>query len=109
MARRSQCSLVMIGYKARYNPLAGPYSSDERREFTRNEVALVGKVRRYGDSVKRFIVRLYDGQELLILGTEQTDEDRKWIHRIGLQVPSANTSRDVPYVVTWVNVPEDES
>jgi len=99
----------VIGYRVLYNPTAGPYPSRERREFTRLEVALVGKLRRYGDSVVRFLVRLYDGQELFVVGTEQTDLDRKWLYKIGRRVPLAMTSREVCDTLAWVNVPDEEA
>jgi hypothetical protein len=98
----------VIGYRAIHDRRSGTYASTERREFTRVEVALVGKLRRYGDSVVRFLVRLYDGEELFVVGTEQPDDDRKWIYRVGRQIPFARTTREVPDTLAWVNVPDEE-
>lgn len=107
----------MIGVTLVYGALVGPdpwrqgppaspapWPGGVRRSFGRGHVVALGKLRRHGDSVARFVVRLTDGAEVLVIGPEQPAEDRDWLGDLGAVVPLAMTSRDAPWTLAWLEL-----
>ena len=88
----------------RHHTVDGPFPTDETRVFAREDVAAFGKVRRYGDFVTRYIVRLRDGAELFVTADKQDASDRKWIRALARKVerPAHPVSRDAPIRITWL-------
>jgi hypothetical protein len=85
-------------------PSHTPWAGGPRREFCRGHAVALGKLRRFGDNVARFVVRLTDGAEIQVIGAEQPAQDRVWLDALGSLVPCALTSRHVPWTLTWVNL-----
>ncbi len=85
-------------------PSSTPWPGGPRRSFSRGHVVALGKLRRHGDNVARFAVRLTDGAEVLVIGTEQSAQDRAWLDALGGLVPLGLTSRDVPWTLAWVGL-----
>jgi hypothetical protein len=81
-----------------------PWPGGPRREFSRGHVVALGKLRRHGDSVARFVVKLTDGAEVQVIGTEQSAQDRTWLDAFGKLVPLDLTSRDAPWTLAWVDL-----
>jgi len=93
----------LSGYGASHvePPSHTPWPGGARRTFSRGQVVALGKLRRRGDSVCRFVVRLTDGAEVLVIGTDQPEPDRAWLGALGDLVPLALTSRQVPWTIAW--------
>lgn len=79
----------------------GSWAGGPRRVFERGDVVAIGKLRRYGDFVTRFVVRLSAGVEVQVTGSEQPDGDRKWLTKLGGNVPCELPTREVPWTLTW--------
>lgn len=85
-------------------PSFTPWPGGPVRTFERADVVAIGKLRRWGDSVTRFVVRLTDGAEVQVTGTEQSEDDRRWLAREGKAVPYRGTSRDNPWSIGWLDL-----
>jgi hypothetical protein len=97
----------MIGTTALFMSLGCPWAGGPTRRFERSDVRAFGKLVRYNDSVTRYLVRLVDGAELFVKGTEQGEADLKWLRKLGKQLSvtmSVTTARDVGYAVGWKDV-----
>jgi hypothetical protein len=94
------------GYGASHieSPSFTPWPGGTPREFLRGCVVALGKLRRHGDNVARFVVRLTDGAEVQVLGTEQSARDRAWLEALGRLVPLALTGRDETWSLAWYNL-----
>lgn len=84
-----------------------PWPGGPVRTFERADVVAIGKLRRWGDAVTRFVVRLADGAEFLVTGTDQSEDDRRWLAREGKAVPYRGTSRDNPWSIGWRDLREE--
>lgn len=60
----------------------GPWAPGPERSFERSEIAQLGKLARYGDSVVRFMVRLVDGVELFVDTKAQPADDQRWLRQV---------------------------
>jgi hypothetical protein len=95
----------MIGTVLMRSPqVDGPYPAAgiARRSFARTEIASFGKLKRHGDFVVRYIIRLADGTELFVRAGDQPAADRAWLVKLAREVKFTSfTSRDVPCVIAW--------
>jgi hypothetical protein len=85
-------------------PSFTPWPGGPRRTFSRGQVVALGKLRRYGDNVARFVVRLTDGAKVQIIGTEQSTQERLWLDALGSRVPIELTSRQTPWTLAWIDL-----
>ena len=84
-----------------------PWAGGGRRCFDRASIQAFGKLIRYNDFVTRYLVRLADGTELFVKGPEQSEDDQKWLRKLGKQLSvtmSPATARDVGFAVAWKEI-----
>lgn len=86
----------------------GPYAGGEQRSFERADVTAFGKLRRYGSFLTYYLVRLRDGVELFVVGTEQPADDCKWMRRIARGVPTPIGAREVGFAIQWAHLTTPE-
>ena len=84
MPVRRSPGAAMIGITAlRAEGTGCPWAGGAVRTFAREDVCAIGKINYYNDSVTRFLVRLASGAELFVRGTDQSEEDCKWLYKAG--------------------------
>lgn len=90
---------------SRTTGVEGPWPGGGSRSFERSEVVAFGKIRRYGDFLTRYMVRLADGAEIFVKACDQPREDERWLRQLarGAEGPEY-PNRDVPVVLTWKEI-----
>lgn len=94
----------MTGIEAQRTQTGYPYPGGPIVDFTCEDVAALGKVSVYGDAVIRLLVRLRDGREVCVKGTEQDAADRKWLYKTGRKLGAPTPPRwDI--AIAWLDLP----
>lgn len=102
------------GYAASHiePPSLMPWAGGPRRTFERADVVAIGKLRRYNDFVTRYVVRLRDGAEVQVTGTEQSEDDRKWLTKLAGLVKYEQhhlPKRDAQWTIAWYELPQGDA